>query len=66
MKPSKYCIERLQSAIQTMRNAYDRAERELSRVNAVEKDVIAFVGHQFVWGLANAHIDIESALTDCV
>ena len=65
MKPNDYTSSCLREAITTMRQACDSAEARLSRDYQAE-EMIAFVQHEFVWGLANANSGLESALSECL
>lgn len=66
MKSNDYTLACLREAITTTRQACDRAEARILRKDYQVEELIAFVQHEFVWGLANANSGIESALSECL
>ncbi len=65
MKLSDYCMEQLRGAIASLRHTCDSAEYALQRENRTPEELIAAVNHEFMWGLANASMGLESALAEC-
>lgn len=65
MKSNDYRVAKLRESITVMRDACDRAERELVREDQTPEAAIAAVLHELVWGMANANSSIESALNEC-
>lgn len=50
------------TAIQTMREALDDAERAVNRIDTAPEDIVARVVHYASWGYANMSGQIESAI----